>query len=242
MKCVVALDLSEKPGFAIYHDGKLIRSGTIFNEWKKADLGPYPFNYLEAAYKVVESISQQVLYEQFDLKPESLDIVCEETTASQNNYSQKSIEFIHYRLAEFVKNLRNISNINIHYVRTGIWRGKVGAVQTKEERNYNAKISRQKKKKKEAFLKENPGVEKVPSFRAKLDVDGSGKAKVVRRLDEKDYALRVVKERFGLELTYEQNDQADAICLGLAFIEGCPTCDGTTDGGLNPKIDDAENN
>jgi hypothetical protein len=123
--------------------------------------------------------------------------------------------------------------IEINYIRTGVWRSKVGAVQTKEERNYNAKISRQKKKKKETFIKENPGVEKVPNFRAKLDVDGSGKAKVVRRLDEKDYALRVVRERFGLELTYEQNDTADAICLGLAFIEGVPLCDGTTTGGVN---------
>lgn len=233
MKCVVALDLSEKPGFAVYHDGKLIRSGTIFNEWKKADLGPYPFNYLEAAYRVVNSIAQEVLLDQVDLKPDTLDIVCEETTASQNNYSQKSIEFIHFRLAEFV---RRIKNVQIHYIRTGIWRGKVGAVQTKEERNYNAKISRQKKKKKEAFRKENPGVEKVPSFRAKLDVDGSGKAKVVRRLDEKDYALRVVRERFGLELTYEQNDEADAICLGLAFIEGCDLCDGTTFGSIKQQV------
>jgi hypothetical protein len=237
MKCVVALDLSEKPGFAVFQDGKLIRSGTLFNEWKKSEMGPYPFNYLEAAYRVVEAIRDKILLEVMSSHPEKIDVVCEETTASQNNYSQKSIEFIHFRLAEYVY---RIKGIEIHYVRTGIWRGKVGAVQTKEERNYNAKISRQKKKKKEAFLKENPGADKVPSFRAKLDVDGSGKAKVVRRLDEKDYALRVVKERFGLELDYEQNDEADAICLGLAFIEGCPTCDGTVTGGLNSKKEEAD--
>ena len=207
---VFAIDLSMKPGWAYFKDGKLITFGTIFSDARLADYeGSYPFNFTNASAKIASSVID-LLCERFpDVKNrKEVKIVIEETTGSSNNYSQKILEFLHCNLIGF---LESECFTDISYIRTGVWRKIVGATQTKEERNYNSKVARTKKKtgKKIAMI------------------DG----KRTRPFNRKDYALRVFKEEFGIELDMKMNDACDAALVGLAYLRGGPICDGTTTGG-----------
>lgn len=205
---LIALDLSTKPGWACFENGALKDYGTLFPNAKKDDpiYGKYPFNYFKFADEVVGKVFE-IIDTYHGGKCGFHHVVVEETTTSKNNYSQKILEFIH---CLFIDGLRG-RGVDVSYVRTGVWRNIVGAQQTNEERNWNAKIARIKKKTGKKLAK----------------IDG----KVVRKLDRKDYALRSFKEHFGKELPREMEDACEAALIGLAFLRGCPVCDGTTDGG-----------
>jgi hypothetical protein len=208
---VLALDVSTNTGYAYYEDGKLILSGTIWPDKDLTSFGPYPFNYIDLA----ESLSKNIMNFCVDFFIGECDIVVEETTASKNNYSQKTLEYLHFCLLRHIRSLG--PNYQVSYLRTGTWRSTVGARQTKEERNLNARISRIKKQTGKKLAK----------------IDG----KVVGRKDRKDYAIRTVREIFGMSLKKKDNNQADAILLGWAYILGAPACDGTVKGGIIKKID-----
>lgn len=208
MKTVLALDLSTKSGWAYFEDGKLIKYGTVFSERKASDFGDYPYSYILFADHVYEMLLDELGKITFHTENKN-EIVIEETTSSKNNYSQKILEYIHYKVVGHFYLLKR--DLPIKYVRTGVWRRTVGATQTKEERNYNAKIARQKRSTGKRLAK----------------IDG----KVVRKLNRKDSALRVFKKEFGIELTYKDNDACDAALLGLAYLRGASVCDGTINGG-----------
>lgn len=223
MQITVALDVSEKPGFAIFHETCLVRSGTLFQEKSKSELGPYPYNYIKLARKVADRVIKEVI-NPLPI-PNKIFVVIEETTASSQNYSQKILEFIHFELLARIEALQSDSmvqalqaDIMVCYVRDGVWKRIVGATQSKKERNWNARVRRYK-------VKNNKKI-------AKLVTEKGGKAHRVRKLNSKDYALRAVKDIYGLELSREKEDEADAILLGTAFLWGAPYCDGTDEGGV----------
>lgn len=232
MGITIGLDLSTKPGFAIFKGETLERFGTLWAEKTREDFGPYPMNYLLLADHVAVRIINEVIDRELLNRSDVPTIVIEETTGSNQNYTQKILEFIHCRL---LHHLHFRSPYNIIYIRDGVWKKLVGANQNKEEKRLQAKISRQKKKKKAEFLKENPNAEKIPNFRAKLDLDGTGKAKVVAKLDQADYSIRAFNEHFGMKLTKEHEDAAEAALMVKAYFMGAAPCDGTVDGGLHEK-------
>lgn len=223
MRYTVALDVSEKPGWAIFHDLTLHSSGTLWQEHKKADLGPYPYNYIQLAVEVSARIFDDVLFPVIKLMgpTDSIDIVIEETTASSQNYSQKILEFIHAETLNLIRTAIIDSQkviTRVSYIRDGVWKRICGATQSKVERNWNARVSRNKKKRGKTI--------------AMLVTEKGGKAHRVRKLNAKDYAIRALKEIHGLEFAREREDECDAILLGTAFLWGAPVCDGTDEGGV----------
>lgn len=206
---VLALDLSNKPGWAYFEDGNLLEYNTVFLDETVADFGEYPFNYLKMSEHVLNALLKSINHLKYDESNKNI-LVIEETTTGRNNYSQKQLEFLHCKLLQHLEKI-NI-NHKIKYIRTGVWRRTVGATQSKEERNYNAMIARQKRKTGKRLAK----------------IDG----KVARRLDRKDYALSAFKRHFGIELPRKMNDACDAALVGLAYIKGASVCDGTVRGGL----------
>jgi len=194
----------------------LVRYGTLWADKTESDFGNYPFNYLELACHVARRLYEEVILPSCNDSSE-LNIVIEETTASQANYSQKKLEWIHYAVLDLLRIRPPVTNLKIFYIRDGVWKNKTGARQNAEEKKINGKISRYKKKHGKKL--------------AKLDLTGSGKARVVGKLGPKHYAIRAVREHFGIELQLQQEDSADAILLGKAFVMGVPVCDGTPFGG-----------
>lgn len=204
---VIALDVSSKPGYALFEEEKLVDYGTIFPEKEKDDFGVYPFNYIGYSNYIVDRLVFKVL----ELKNDrECEVVVEETNAGRNNYSQKLLEFIHFGMCSRLSSF----GIKPKYIRTGVWRKFTNANQNDAEKKHNAKYGRSKRKKAEGD-------------KTRVRIDG----KLTRRLDTKDYAIRAFKEHFGVELHRTMEDAAEASLLGLAFIKGAPVCDGTPKGG-----------
>jgi hypothetical protein len=209
---LLSLDISTNTGYAVYEDGKLIDSGTLWperslEEFKK---DPYPFDYL----KFCAYVANNILKKFESVRPDV--VVIEETTASQNNLSQKKLEYIHCLFLSTLT-LTPVRYSVVAYIRDGVWKRITGALQNDEERRWNAKVSRLKKK---------AGKGK------RVKIDGE----YAYPYDDKDYYIRAANEQFpGKNLKKKDENEAAAILLGLAFLKNAPVCDGTTYGGLLPK-------
>lgn len=207
---VIALDVSTKTGWAIFHDGQPISWGTVFPDKTVKDFGQYPQNYVLLAEYLVEQVMSKLFGDDGDhslLRNPPFEVVIEETNAGRQNYSQKMLEFLHFVL---IKRLAALG-VTPKYIRSGEWRGATESKMTKEEKSLNAKIGRIKKKTGKKLAK----------------IDG----KVVGKKGKKHVAIRRVGEIFGIELKRKDEDAADALLLGLGYINGAPACDGTTKGG-----------
>jgi len=129
-------------------------------------------------------------------------VVIEETNGSRSRYTQKILEWIHMEVCSLL--LRR--GLAPRYINTGDWRRVVGARLTKEDKKLNAKVRKLKAAGDKAGLKA-------------LGVRG--------KVGKKHVAVRYVNNQFGLNLKMKDNDQADAICLGVSYFLGAPICDGT---------------
>jgi hypothetical protein len=212
-RTIVALDISSKPGWAYFRvkDGEVqhLKFDTIFPKKTVKDYGNYPFNYLEFAREVGGHVVTEVNL--IHINHPEVEVVIEETTKGKNNYSQKMLEFLHYSVLSGLQT----KHIPVVYIRTGIWRGKVGANLTNEEKRLNAKIRR---------IKRTTG-----KRLAKID------GKVAGLITKKHAALRCFKDHFGYPLPLSMNDACDAVLLGMAYIRGVPACDGTMFGGVKEE-------
>jgi hypothetical protein len=202
---VIALDLATKCGYAFYMDGKLIRYGTVWADKKAEDFGLYPFNYVLLAQHTAHRLYEQVVKPCLIQAKGDAHIVVEETTASQSNYSQKKIEFVHYAILQLLQGMQ------VWYVRDQTWKSKVGARLNKEERDLNKRIKAYK--------------EKTGEKLAKFDLDGEGLKVVGKRTSQHVY-LRALKEQLGIALDLKDEDAGAAILLGLAFTRGVALCNG----------------
>jgi hypothetical protein len=225
---VLTLDLSTKTGWALL-DGEpgpqstptLLKRGVIRPELDLKDhlaVAGYPWGYLRCATSIVVQAMRLAEAEKAEV------LVIEETNLGKNRYSQKMLEFIHCQLAALywsqyeeaevapglVMTTNRLPNLpNVVYLSCSAWRSTLGLQMTKEDRRNNAKLSKAKKT--------------AELYGTKLDKAALGvKGKVTR----KHLAIRFVNNLFGLSLLVKDNDQADAICLGVAYLRGAPRCDG----------------
>lgn len=210
---IIAIDLSTKPGVAIFSNGQLKYTGTCFNDKTVEDFGKYPNNYIKFVKYTIEKLLKYVQtlgynWNNFD------KIILEETTSSRNNYSQKKLEFLHY---EFLLTFDNLKG-KIVYIRSEVWKRITNAKMSKEEKSVNAKIYR---------LKRQLGKKVV-----RKDIHGNSIRKVTRH----DSYIRRCNELFDTKFGRKEEDAAAACLLGLAFLQNAPVCDGTIKGGVLKAI------
>lgn len=206
---ILAIDLSTKPGLAIFKDDKLVHASTLFNDKTVEDFGSYPFNYAKFTQYTIERLFYYV--QNLGYKWHTFDkIILEETTASKQNYSQKRLEFLHY---EFLLTFNNIKD-NIVYIRDGTWKRMNDVKRSKEEKANNAKIKR---------LKQKTGKRVI-----RKDEEGNA----LRKVNKYDVYIRRCNDIFGTNYGRKDEDTAAACLLGLAYLKGAPICDGTIKGGL----------
>lgn len=209
---ILSIDLSTKPGLAIFKDDKLIHSCTIFNDMTVEDFGDYPYNYIKFSQYTINKLVNYINqlghnFHDFD------KIIIEETSKARQNYSQKKLEFLHYTLLLTLSNLKG----KIVYIRSEVWKRLNDAKMSKEEKANNAKIQRLKKK---------TGKKQI-----RKDEDGNK----VRKVTRQDAYVRRCNELFGLKLERRDEDQAAAILMARGYLMGAPVCDGTVLGGLIEK-------
>ena len=192
---ILTLDISSKTGWSSMvstQNGIVLESYGTSPQIHEPD-GQYPLNFLvwvdlcfEYIVRLIDSHAPDVL-------------VIEETVAgSKAVYSQKFLEWMHYRLAKLIKE----TNIKAIYLLTGAWRSEVGAKMTKEESKHNKSV----KKYKEAHG-------------TKIAYNEAGKR--IGKLTKKHINIRRANEVFGAflktPLRKKDEDTADSLLLGYCY-------------------------
>lgn len=126
-------------------------------------------------------------------------VVIEQTNSSRNRFSQKILEFIHKSVLSMLQN----TNIKVYYISTSHWRRTLNLGATKEDKKNNALINKANKQGK-----------------SKKDIGLKGK------ITPKHRSVRFVNEAFKKDFKLKDNDVAEAICLGEAFLRGATICNG----------------
>lgn len=205
---ILALDYSTHAGYAVFEDGKLVEHGTIHCDVTLKD-GPYPYNYVNVARRQAEWIRDKIY--QYDEVPHA--VVIEETNGSKNRYTQKLLEFLHMALLETLLNMA----VKVVYVNTNDWRSNLGIWLTKDQRKTNSKLSKAKSKEK-ARLGRTLTAGELAALKKALGIKG--------KVTKKHAAVNYVNERLQLGLKTKDNDAAEAICIGLAYLNNVPHCNG----------------
>lgn len=203
---VLALDISTKTGWALFEDGKLLDFGLTRILKKIDEYGEYPWSYRNMAVFLTSLLIQKIV----DTYPDV--IVIEETNGSKSRYTQKALEFLHCELLcgiDMVKSAYpGIAGFNsVKYVNSSEWRKVLGLALSKEQKKANAKLSK--------AAREANG-QKID--KAALGIKG--------KITKKHLSVAYANATYNLTLKIKDNDIADAICLGTAFIKGAAVCDG----------------
>lgn len=208
-KVILGIDLSKtSTGWAaVRAEGKdmtILGMGQLKNDKPTISYGRYPECYLDMAKDVIDSVLTLVMNFQPDV------IVIEETNSgakAHSRYSQKTLEFLHKELLTRLRATRADGLANVFYLSSVTWRAACGMYMSKEDKKANAKLSKAKK----------------ASLDGKVDYKALG---VRGKKTKKHVSLSYINAKFGLKLKMVQNDQAEALGLCWAWVEGAEHCDG----------------
>lgn len=213
---ILCIDLSLHCGYAVIESSpseealvegqaRLVEYGTLHYDGVPAKkLGNYPWSYIDVVEHHVGTII--ALSERI----EPAVIVIEETNKGKNRYSQKMLEFLHHELLTRLMEHYEYPRLrpSVVYLDTSHWRSVLGIWLTKDQKKNNAKLSKAKRDGKEA----------LKAMKEKLGVRG--------KTNKKHAAIAHANATFGLKLKVKDNDAADAICLGLAYLKGATPSNG----------------
>lgn len=199
---VLALDLSTKTGWAFFEDEKLTKHGLVRLPKKIDEYGEYPWSFVYATIDLIDQIHKELVVPLF---PNT--IVVEETNSSKARYTQKILEFLHFRLVSSCTNIG--AYCPIKYINSSEWRKVLGLAMSKEQKKNNAKLNKAKRQAEEL----GGTVDK-----AALGIRG--------KITKKHLSVAYANTTYNLNLKLLNNDIADAICLGTAYLKGARICDG----------------
>ena len=155
----------------------------------KRNLTKYdPSNHPKDFISFVREYIGQLLLKIYEIKPD--EIVLEQTNKGRDRWRQKLLEWLHYELCTMI--MLDLDPIKLSYIDTMEWHKILEIKLSKEDRLHNKKI------------RQNNKIE--------------ANQKMIGIKDDKDVAIKWVRSKFGYELMKKENDIADAICLGYAYI------------------------
>lgn len=203
------LDLSTSTGYAVFEEDKLVKYGTLTLPRRAREYGKYPWSLFDAA----QDLARQAEILAIEWAPN--EVVVEETNLGKaNRYSQKLLEWIHFAV---LQNLPKGRFGDVLYISSAAWRKTLGIGVNADQRKQNQKLSRLKSECRDASGKLD--LKKLNEKKKAAGIGG--------KVTKKHAAIAYVNQRLGMALRPKDDDVADAICLGLARIEGAPLCDGT---------------
>lgn len=192
---ILALDMSTKTGWSLLvsdgKDFKLEDHGKIDKTTEPE--GMYPVNFVEWAGEIFSSINVLIAKHSPDV------LVIEETASgSKSIYSQKILEWIHFLLANYIKE----TNMKAVYLMTEQWRRETGCLMSKEESKHNKDVKKYKEKN---------------ATNIAYDIGGKRVGKITR----KHVNIRRANEVFASFLTQplrkKDEDIADSLLLGYCY-------------------------
>jgi hypothetical protein len=200
---VLALDISTSTGFAVLNSEspKPESFGTITLDKRAKDYAAHPWGYFLAARDLATKLVAKIE----EIKPDV--VVVEETNGSRSRMTQKYLEYLHFSFLEAFRD--RFCATRLYYIDTRVWRKTMDVRLTAADKSQNAKLSRNKRKAADKGMA--------------LDKKALG---IRGRINIKHVAIRHANELFGLELLAKDDDVADALMLGSAFLRNCPICTG----------------
>lgn len=191
---VLALDLSSKCGWALFKDTKLVKYGKV--SAAAPVLSPndttYPWKLVDTIDKLAWSIVDCVNANTPDF------VIIEQRT------TQRFLEWLHWAVLDGFGALPWLDKNNVYYINSSDWRKAVQMKMSSEDKKNNRLVNK---------------INKLPkALRNKMKKEKGVKGKVTL----KHLSVRMVKDKFGIELQQGQNDEADAILLGAAYYEKAP--------------------
>lgn len=210
----MALDLSLKAGWASLEesdDGKV----ELKTYGKLHPLIPlkdalkqygYPWGYTFVAWSIADQVANLV----WTQRPTHIAI--EETNKGRARYTQKVLEFIHHAVLTMLRDRADFdARGRVFYINTSDWRSNLGQTLSREDRKSNDRLSKAKR---------NAKLHGEKLDKAALGIRG--------RVGKKHLSVKWANETYGLSLKMKDNDEADAISVGTAFLRGCRHSDGVT--------------
>jgi len=194
-----ALDLSSKTGWSIFDENELKDYGRLdckivdFNVNKEPNKSPhYPYNIMDASKDMVDKV--MVILNTYKVG----HVVVENTVKGRNRNTQRFLEWLHYATCEKFRE----KGIVFKYMDPSEWRAALNIRLSSDDKKNNKKV-------KKAF---DMGLSKK-------------EAKVKGKVGRKHLSVRYVNEymkKIGIfnygPLKLKDNDIADSICLGLAYL------------------------
>ena len=205
---ILALDISTSAGWAIL-DGprdagvlpKIIDKGLVKNPRKVREHGEYPWSYKHAADWLADelfSVASRNAHLGIEL------VVIEETNGSKSRYTQKILEYIHKAT------LDRFEGYTVAYVDTREWRSVLGCLLSKEQKKLNQKLAKAKRE--------------ATAMGLTVDKKALG---IKGKVTKKHVAINWANEHWGLSLKAKDDDIADALCVGTAYLWHAKLSDGT---------------
>lgn len=212
----LAIDLSYTcTGWAYMDDGavapQLLECGSVGKPQDLIGFGglSYPSSYVAAAQAMAELVAQVAAAHP------SGAIAVEETnpggSGHGSRYTNKILEWLHLSL---ILELRRLSLPTPTYISNNVWRAQLGLKMSKDDKRNNSLIRRARKVK--------GGAEGRKFAQVCADLGATETVLV----DRKMLSVRHANRAFGLDLIKADNDVAEAVCLGHAFLLGARHCDG----------------
>jgi Holliday junction resolvasome RuvABC endonuclease subunit len=192
---VLSLDVSTKTGYCF---GISMDSGIVLEEYKTIPQihqpeGVYPGVYVDWSIMCFKEIEKIIVF----FKPDVL--VIEETSkGSKNAMSQKLLEYLHYNLANYIKD----TGIKSVYIMTEQWRREIGCKMSKEEKIRNKEVRKYKEKNKTSIAYDTNG--KRTGLIGRKHVN-------IRRINE------IFANQLKEPLKRKDEDQADALGLLASY-------------------------
>lgn len=205
---VLALDISTKAGWALLETSegalpKLISHGIVQKDKTALEYGPYPEGYVTATAVMAQKLKDLIIAH----KPDR--VVIEETNQTKSRYVQKMLEWIHLHLLTYWWNQGNA--VWPAYISTGTWKSTLGLKKPPAAKANDALL-------RQARARVATGVCTLNEAKKQLGIRGKWNKKML--------AVNWVNENYGLKMKLVNNDEAEAICLGVAFTKGALLCDG----------------
>lgn len=185
----------------------MLDRGFVQKDKTALEYGLYPWGYAFATREM--ALKLWWLVERH--RPDA--VVIEETNQTKSRYVQKQLEWIHLQLMTLFINSaeQQGKDLPVYYISTGTWKSTLGL-----KKPADAKVRDQMLKK--AKAQAGGDKKKLAELKKQLGIRGKWNKKML--------AVDWVNENYGLKLKLVNNDEAEAICLGVAYFKGALLCDG----------------
>ena len=187
MPRILGLDLSSKSGWAILNNDKIEDRGLIRVQINDFNILNHPERSKFYPQNILSAADEMGVKIEQLIKDKNPDFVVIENTTRSSK--NRGTQRILEWIHKSVLDKFVLNNWPIHYLDVSEWRKILNIRMSKEDKKNNANINKGKKK--------------------SLGLKG--------KITSKHLSVRFVNEKHGLSLLQLDNDQADAVCLAMAY-------------------------